>query len=63
VACEVKLGQGAVDAAAANLKRTVANVDTQTVGAPDALLVITGNGPAYRRPDGVHVVPVTALRP
>ena len=27
------------------------------------LVVVTALGPAYRRPDGVHVVPITALGP
>ena len=30
---------------------------------PDLLLVVTGGAQAYTRPDGVHVVPVSALRP
>ena len=27
------------------------------------LVVVTALGPAYRRPDGIHVVPITALGP
>ena len=62
IACEIKLGPGKADVAAENLKAVVSNIDTQTVGEPDALMVITGTGPGYRRPDGVVVVPVGALR-
>ena len=62
VACEIKLGTGAVEAAAASLSAAVAAIDTQTVGGPDAMLVITGGGPTYRRPDGIVVVPITALK-
>jgi predicted AAA+ superfamily ATPase len=62
IAAEIKMGIGAVDKAAAQLKRIVSSIDTQTIGPPSALLVITGTGPGYRRPDGVHVVPIGALR-
>ena len=62
VACGIKLGTGSVDAAADALRRAVAQVATQTVGEAQALVVITGAGPGYRRPDGVDVVPITALR-
>ena len=63
VGVEIKLGVGAVDAAASDLLRVVSAIDTQTVGRPDALVVVTADGPAYRRPDGVAVVPLDALRP
>jgi hypothetical protein len=62
-ACEVKLGQGAVDAAAANLLRLADRVDPSRHGPPAALAVITGWGYAYRRPDGVDVIPIGALAP
>lgn len=55
---EIKLGHSApvVDGAAQSLLRFAEFF-------PDAqLLVITGGGMAYRRPDGVHVAPLTALR-
>lgn len=60
-AVEVKLGQGAIDAAASNLLRLAERIDTDKHGSPAALVVITGWGYAYRRPDGVTVVPVGAL--
>jgi len=63
MAAEIKLGVGAVEAAAAHLLSTVAIIDTQTVGPPDALVVITGGGPAYRRPDGVTVASLNQLKP
>ena len=37
-------------------------IDITKTTAPAALTVITGNGFAYRRPDGVNVVPLPALR-
>ncbi|MDR1264099.1 MAG: DUF4143 domain-containing protein [Propionibacteriaceae bacterium] len=63
VACEIKLGAAQAEAAATNLKTAVVAVDQQTVGPPEALCVIIGAGPGYRRPDGVAVVPIGALRP
>ncbi|MDR1151921.1 MAG: DUF4143 domain-containing protein [Bifidobacteriaceae bacterium] len=63
VACEVKLGGGQAEMAAASLKAAVAAIDTQTVGPPDALCVITGTGPGYLRKDGIVIVPIGALGP
>jgi len=62
-AFEVKLGEGAVDEAALSLRRFAARVDVTEQGEPVALVVITGGRFAYRRPDGVLVVPITALGP
>ena len=60
-AFEIKLGIGAVDAAAGNLLKFAAKIDTDKTKAPVALTVIIGNGFAYRRPDGVNVVPLSTL--
>jgi len=62
-AIEVKLGESAADAAAASLLHFASKVDTMRHGEPLALIVITGGRFAYRRPDGVLVVPITALGP
>jgi predicted AAA+ superfamily ATPase len=61
IACEVKLGYGQVDEAAAHLAAFVPMVETQTVGPCKARVVITGTGPGYQRPDGICVVPLAAL--
>lgn len=60
---EVKLGgQQAVDEGAASLRKLVGRIDTDSMRAPSFLAVVTGLGDAaYRRPDGVTVVPITAL--
>lgn len=60
---EVKLGTGRIDEAAENLLAFARKVDTSICGEPAVLAVITGTGPAYRRKDGVHVVPIGALGP
>ncbi len=60
-AFEIKLGFGAADVAAENLKKFANKIDTKKVKAPASLTVITGNGFAYRRQDGVNVVPISVL--
>ena len=60
-AFEIKLGIGAVDAAADNLIKFADKINTDKMKPPAALTVITGNGFAYRRPDGVNVVPIGAM--
>lgn len=62
-AFEIKLGEVAADAAAASLLHFVGKVDTTRHGDPLALVVITGGRFSYKRPDGVIVVPITALGP
>jgi hypothetical protein len=62
-AFEVKLGQAAIDGAAANLLRVADRIDPDKHGRPAALAVITGWGYGYRRPDGVSVIPIGALAP
>lgn len=62
-AFEVKLGPGAVDAAAATLLRLAKRIDSARHGPPAALVVVTGWGYAYQRPDGVSVVPIGTLGP
>jgi hypothetical protein len=60
-AFEVKMGFSAQDAAAANLLSFADKIDQTKMGAPAALTVITANGFACRRKDGVNVVPLSVL--
>jgi predicted AAA+ superfamily ATPase len=60
-AFEIKLGIGAADDAAGNLLKFTEKINTDKVKTPAALTVITANGFAYRRPDGVNVVPLSVL--
>ena len=62
-AFEIKLGPSAVDEAARSLLRLADRVDPVRHGRPAALVVLTGWGYGYRRPDGVCVVPIGALGP
>jgi len=61
-AFEIKMGMGAADEAAANLIALAAKIDTTKTYPAAVLCVITANGFAHRRPDGVCVVPLAALR-
>lgn len=62
-AFEFKLGEAAADVAAESLLHFASKVDAVRHGEPLALVVVTGGRFAYRRPDGVLVVPITALGP
>lgn len=64
-AFEIKLSQDKVDEAAATLlrlERKLCGDERSRTSAPSFLAVLTGMGEAaYRRPDGVYVIPVRAL--
>lgn len=62
-AFEVKLGSTRIDDAAENLLAFAKKVDTTVTGEPGVLAVVSGTGLAYRRNDGVHVVPIGTLGP
>ena len=61
-AFEIKLGSRAIDAAAENLKKLRGKVDTEREHPPSFLAVITGTEYAYRRDDGVSVIPLGCLK-
>ena len=60
---EIKLNQSQADAASDSLRRVSNKVDQTIMGAPSFLLVVTADGYAYRRNDGVYVVPIGCLKP
>jgi len=62
-AVEVKLGgdSDVLQKAAENLLSFAAKVDTQSAGEPAFLAIVTAEGYAYTRPDGVCVIPVGVL--
>jgi len=60
-AFEVKMGFSAQDEAAKNLLVFAKKIDQEKMGPPAALTVITANGAACRRKDGVNVVPLSVL--
>ncbi len=61
-AIEVKLGNRAIDEGAESLKTLAEKIDKSSMKAPSFLAVISGTGYAYKREDGVYVIPVGCLR-
>ena len=61
---EIKLGAGEIDAGASNLLKISSEFAADPKAKkPQALCVVCGmSNAAYRRPDGVYVVPITALK-
>ena len=62
-AIEIKLGSGRIDEAASNLLKFTSKVNTDLLGSPTFLAVITATGYGYRRNDGVFVIPIGSLKP
>lgn len=61
-AIEVKTGQKEIELAAQHLVKLTQVVDTSKVGEPAFLMVLTGGQYAFRRKDGVWVVPLACLK-
>ena len=61
---EIKLGgDRLIEEGAKSLKAMEAKIDTDEMNAPSFLMVLTGTGDyAYRRQDGVYVVPIGCLK-
>jgi len=62
-AIEIKMGAAEFDPAAENLKRFVERVDTDRMRKPSFLMILSATEFAYRREDGIHVVPLGCLKP
>lgn len=62
---EIKLGgERLIEAGAESLKKLADTIDTSKMKNPSFLMVLVGVGQyAYRRPDGVYVVPLGCLAP
>ncbi len=62
---EIKLvGMDNIEVGAVSLKKMTEKIDTSRMFAPSFKMVLTAVGQyAYRRPDGVYVVPIGCLRP
>ena len=60
-AIEVKLGNKQIEEAVQNLLALKAKIDEDKMGQVSFLMVITGGQYAYRRNDGVFVVPIGCL--
>ncbi|MDV0443464.1 ATP-binding protein [Methanorbis rubei] len=61
-AVEVKLGSRSIDEAAKNLQKLQSKINAEKMYEPSFLLVLTDGEFAYRRDDGVYVVPIGCLK-
>lgn len=59
---EVKLAGNEIDLAAKNLLSLRNKIDTHRMNSPSFMMVLTGGSVAYRRKDGVFVIPATCLK-
>ena len=62
-AVEVKMGAHEFDSAAENLRKFVNRVDTAKMREPSFLMILSATEFAYRRKDGIYVVPLGCLKP
>ena len=62
-AVEVKLGTKQIEEAAKNLLTLREKINTDKMGMPSFMMIITGGEYAYMRKDGVLVVPIGCLKP
>ncbi len=58
---EVKMGQSRIDEGASHLLKLAERIDQTREGRPSFLMVLTSTACAYRREDGVVVVPLACL--
>ncbi|MDR2615668.1 MAG: DUF4143 domain-containing protein [Oscillospiraceae bacterium] len=61
-AVDVKLGSREIEESAGHLKKLRDKVNTDKMREPSFLMVLTGTQYAYRRDDGVYIVPIGCLR-
>ena len=62
-AFEIKLGANQIDKAAHELLKLKSSIESENGKVPSVLCVVCGlTNAAYKRPDGVYVVPITALK-
>ncbi|SCZ78719.1 ATP-binding protein [Acidaminobacter hydrogenoformans] len=62
-AIEVKMGANEFDLASENLFKFSNRIDTDKMGDPSFLMILTATEFAYKREDGVYVVPLGCLKP
>jgi predicted AAA+ superfamily ATPase len=61
-AVEIKMGFSAVEEGIKNLFKLREKVDTDEMGEPAFMMVLTASEYAYRREDGVYVIPIGCLK-
>lgn len=63
LAVEIKLGAGAIEAAAQRLLQFLGRLDASTASLCAGLVVVVADSPTYRRPEGVWVTSLASLGP
>lgn len=58
---EMKMGAADIDSGAESLLKLAKKVDSGIMGPPSFSAVVVPGGYAYRRPDGVFVIPITCM--
>lgn len=61
-AIEVKMGSKEIETAASNLLKLKSTINTNKMNEPSFLMVLTASEYAYRREDGVYIVPIGCLK-
>jgi len=61
-AIEVKLGSKEIELGAKNLLKLKERIDTERMKQPSFLMIMTSTGYAYKRDDGILVVPIGCLK-
>lgn len=62
-AIEVKMGASGFDQAAGNLRKLANRINTNKMQEPSFLMILSATEYAYKRQDGVYVVPLGCLKP
>jgi predicted AAA+ superfamily ATPase len=61
-AAEIKMGADEIEKGAKNLMKLKEKVDTDKMGKPSFMMILTATDRAYRRNDGIYIVPVGCLK-
>ena len=61
-AVEVKMGAKEIETASENLKLLKNKINTDKMKEPSFLMILTGTELAYRRDDGVYIIPIGCLK-
>jgi predicted AAA+ superfamily ATPase len=61
-AIEVKMGDAEIEKAASNLLKVKKIINTEEMNEPSFLAVVTASNYAYRRKDGVYIIPIGCLK-
>ena len=61
-AAEIKMGADEIEKGAKNLMKLKDKVDTNRMGEPSFMMILTSTERAYRRIDGIYIVPIGCLK-